>query len=413
MRVRLSRRSDGMSLIELLVVIIVIGILTSVSMKTMTTSIEDLKRVRTTREMETLAKAIVGDPNATSDGVRSSFGYVGDVGAFPPSLSALQTNPGGYSTWNGPYLPPGFQEDSIGYAYDDWGKAYTYTGGLTITSSGNGTPIVKKLADAVTDYTRNQYAGVIQDVNDSLPGAIRKDSVSIKVTVPNGTGGTTTKTYKPDAAGAFTLDSLTVGRRVVQVIFVPQNDTIQRAVAIMPRQRNATPPIYRFTRAYFSASASCGSTLTLRPNGAGASAGLSSSGCGSNYLCVSEVTSDENSSTVWSSSLSYSEDYYALADPGPQSCPITKVTVYCRARQTLLLGTVRPVISVSGTKYTGTRQTLSLSFANYSSSWTTNPKTGAAWTWTDIASLQAGVRLSGALGLVYAYCTQVWVVVSY
>ena len=39
-----------------------------------------------------------------------------------------------------------FTEDADGYRRDEWGAAYTYNGGLTISSSGHGTPIVKKIA---------------------------------------------------------------------------------------------------------------------------------------------------------------------------------------------------------------------------------------------------------------------------
>jgi hypothetical protein len=202
--------------------------------------------------MDAIGKAIVGDPNETNDLSRSNFGYVGDVGAFPPNLAALRTNPGGYSTWNGPYLRPGLVEDSTGYLYDEWGKTYTYTGGVTISSTGNGTAIVKKLAGASADYLSNRFIGIIKDQNDSLPGAIKKDSVSIKVTIPDGAGGSILKSYRPDAAGNFTLDSIPAGHRPLLVIYTPQNDTIVRIASVLPREKNTDPPVYKFSQPYFS-----------------------------------------------------------------------------------------------------------------------------------------------------------------
>ena len=63
-----------------------------------------MARTETTiARMDMLARAIAGDPNLISGGVRSDFGYVGDVGALPSNLDQLVTNPG-YSTWGGPYV---------------------------------------------------------------------------------------------------------------------------------------------------------------------------------------------------------------------------------------------------------------------------------------------------------------------
>jgi len=130
----------GFGLIEVLVMIIVIGIVAATALQWMTGSVDDIRRVKTEREMAVLARAITGDPSLTQDGVRSDFGYVGDIGAFPPNLHALHTNPGGYGTWEGPYLPSGFIQDSIGYRFDEWGRAYQYSGGITITSTGGVPP---------------------------------------------------------------------------------------------------------------------------------------------------------------------------------------------------------------------------------------------------------------------------------
>ncbi len=405
----------GMSLIELLVVIVVIGILTAVAMKTMTTSVEDLKRARTQREMEELANAVVGNPSETEDRTRSSFGYVGDVGSFPPNLAALAANPGGYATWNGPYLSPGIAQDTSGFKYDDWGNPYSYSGGLTITSTGNGTPIVKKLADAGSDYLLNQFVGIVKDKNDSLPGAIKKDSVSVKVTIPNGSGGSLTKSYKPNASGMFTLDSIPAGKRPLLVIYTPQNDTLNRMITVLPRQNNLHPPIFKFSAGYFSGGGGgCGTnTVTLRPSGPGSKTDLTSSGCAGNWQCVSESTPDEDASIVICADNSAHDDYYMISDPTPQACAPTKVTVNYRVRLTKNQGSAAAVLFIGGQAYAGTTTDPTNSYANYSYSWTVNPNTGSAWSWTDLANLQAGVRLDGQNSNFPAYCTQLWIVVTY
>lgn len=241
---------NGFSLIELLIVIIIIGIMTALAMQSMTVLVKDARTIKTKREMEMLSHAIVGDPSLMSSATRADFGYVGDIGAFPSSLQDLYSNPGGYATWSGPYIKPGFSEDVAGFKTDEWGKAYTYTGGVTISSTGSGSTITKKIADATSDYLLNTFTGTIRDGNDSLPGVTYLDSVLVVITIPNGAGGTTTKYYNPDASGSFTLDSLTAGRHSLQIIYVPNVDTLHRYVTVLPRNRSTST--YIFASGYFS-----------------------------------------------------------------------------------------------------------------------------------------------------------------
>ncbi|MFQ6007619.1 MAG: type II secretion system protein [Candidatus Zixiibacteriota bacterium] len=244
------RSGHGFSLVELTIVIVVIGILAAVAMQSMTALVEDTRRTKTEREMEMLAKSIVGNPALVSEGGRSDFGYVGDIGAFPPNLDALLNNPGGYATWDGPYIPAGFTQDVSGFKTDEWGQPYNYSGGITITSTGSGSTITKKIADASSDYLLNTVNGTIKDVNDSVPGLVCRDSVDVKITIPDGAGGTVTKTYQPDSAGAFTLDSLPVGRHELRIIYIPEVDTLFRYLTVLPRHKSNAE--YRFASAYFS-----------------------------------------------------------------------------------------------------------------------------------------------------------------
>ena len=73
-------------MIELTVIIVVVGVLIAVAMQSMTAVVQDARITGTDREMEMLARAIVGNPDLTSNGKRSDFGYVGDIGAFRKSM---------------------------------------------------------------------------------------------------------------------------------------------------------------------------------------------------------------------------------------------------------------------------------------------------------------------------------------
>jgi len=291
MRYRLTN-SRGISLIELTIMLVVIGILTAVAMKTMTTAVEDARRTKTEREMEMLTKGIVGDPTHISSSRRADFGYLGDIGAFPPNLTALMTNPG-YGTWKGPYLPAGYVEDTNGYQLDEWGSAYTYTGGLTISSSGHGTPMVKKIADATSDYLLNAFTSYVKDASESPPGSIKKDSVNVRVTIPNGTGDTVTKTYRPLASGLFRLDSMPVGQHALNIIYVPQSDTLVRSITVLPRQRTSSPVTYKFAQPYFAGTLAGLFAYWKLDDGSGAIA-VDASGNGHTGTLV-----NMNTSTAW------------------------------------------------------------------------------------------------------------------
>lgn len=403
----------GFSLVELLVVIVVIGILAGAAMQSMDVAIKDARQIKTERELEMLAKAIVGDPSVTNGTARSDFGYVGDIGAFPSNLQALYQNPGGYSTWDGPYVPPEFSQDSTGFKTDEWGTLYSYSGGLTISSTGSGATISKKIADATGDYLLNTINGTIKDAANDPPGASYADSVNVVITIPNGAGSTTSKTYSPDAAGTFTLDSIPVGTHLLRLIYTPEVDTLTRYLTVLPRHKNQ--PSYRFASAHFGGGGggSCSGNVTLRPSGAGSLSNLTTDGCGSNWQCVDETSSDDDATRVKRGSNSYLTDVYALENPADTSCPVTSVTVYCRARKHHTLGAVKPTVYVSGTEYNGSEQSVTTSYADYHQEWTTNPATSLAWTWQEVINLEAGLALKGQNAGKPGYCTQVWVVVAY
>lgn len=245
------RNDRGISLVEVTMLVMVVAIMMAVAMKAMTPGIEDARKRKTEHEMETIVKAIAGDPSIMSvaGGVRSDFGYVGDVGAFPPDLDALLENPGGYSTWNGPYIPP---EYSDGIATDEWGQEYTYNGGLEVVSNGSGSPMRHRSDHDSTDILLNTVYGYVRDVNDSVPGAVYGDSVDVEITVPDGAGSITTKTYHPDSTGEFTLDSIPIGRHRIEAIYTPEVDTLLRYVSVIPRHGSEEYVLFNFSSAWFS-----------------------------------------------------------------------------------------------------------------------------------------------------------------
>lgn len=400
--------NGGFSLIELVVVLLVVGILAGVAMQSLQGSLEDARRSATEREMEMLADAVVGNPELADQTGRTDFGYVGDVGAFPANLSALRSNPGGYGTWQGPYVQAGYTEDSLGFLKDAWGSSYAYTSGVSIQSAGNGTPLVKKLADAPSDYLSNTLSGTIHDRDDSLPGTGKAPLINVQIRYPNGSGGWSSSVVNPDAAGAFSFYGLPVGRHQLTAVYTTANDTVMRDVTIMPR--NLASVSLRFAGAYFT---STPMTLTLRPNGSGSVTELTkSAGCAANWNCVDESSSDEASTTVSTASSSFKEDLYAAENSGLSSGTIDSVVIFARVQATGSASArkAHTLIRVGGSDYAGNDIDIDAysSFTNMSTRYTTNPNTGVAWTWAAIDALEIGVGLKKS-----SQCTQVWIVVYY
>lgn len=237
-----DRSQTGYTLVELVVVIIIVGILATTAMRSMK-SISDVSRTEETKlRLNRLAIAMVGNPDATSEGSRVNYGYVGDIGALPGNLDALVQNPGGYSTWRGPYIR---DEYTIGagntmFKQDGWGKDIVYSGGTTLVSNGSGTNVTQNLANSTTALLRNKVTVVVTDMNRKVPGVSYKDSVKFVLSLPNGAGGVVTKIKTPDKNGYAQFDSVPIGLQSLTVVYTPTSDTITRRLNINPGEDTYT-----------------------------------------------------------------------------------------------------------------------------------------------------------------------------
>lgn len=232
--VKMRKREKGFTLIELILIIVVIGIMASVAVRSLQPAMKSARQDATLNEMEQLAIAIVGDRNQVQGGMRSDFGYVGDVGALPPNLDALASNPGGFSTWDGPYILGSYLEDPDDYKKDAWSKPYLYSGGLTITSTGGGTPLTRSLARSLSDLTSNSVLGRITDGLGTPPGdsALR---VNIVIYFPDGNGGMISVAANPSADGMFSFtDMIPTGNHLIRAIYSTGDDTTATYISVVP-----------------------------------------------------------------------------------------------------------------------------------------------------------------------------------
>jgi len=156
-----SSYEKGFTLIEVIVVVAIVAIMTGV-MVPMVYRIWESNDAEATRDrMRTLKVALVGDSRMVQNGVRTSYGYAGDVGQLPANLDALIADDGS-PNWHGPYVPPGY--DPSTYAKDAWGRAIEYTTtpdglGRRVTASlrSNGPDGAAATGDDIVDTDLQVY----------------------------------------------------------------------------------------------------------------------------------------------------------------------------------------------------------------------------------------------------------------
>jgi len=165
-------------------------------------------------------------------------------------------------------------------------------------------------------------------------------------------------------------------------------------------------------------------TTTLRPSADGDLLQLSiyPASPATHFDKVDEATSDGDTTYVKYSDTAAQEtkrDLYNLPEI-PSGSIINSVTTYIVVRNDVSgRGNYATTIKTNATVYDGTTYSPSLlAWNTYSTTYTTNPNTGAAWTVAQIDALQIGVKMmgeydAGAGTYLAGRCTQVYAVVDY
>jgi len=215
-------------------IIVIIGIMATVAMKSMQPGIEATRETATIEEMENLEMAIIGDKGLIEGGIRSDYGYVGNVGALPGSLDDLVTSPPGYTTWQGPYIRSDFSENADDFKRDAWNQAYTYSGGVTLASAGGSAPLTRQLAGSASELTANTVTGNIYDGLGNPPGD-SASSVTLMIFYPDGSGGMTSTSTTPNASGGFSYSNMIpIGNHNIRGIYSPAGETTSAYISVPP-----------------------------------------------------------------------------------------------------------------------------------------------------------------------------------
>lgn len=236
MRNLLPHNQRGYSLIELVIVVVVLGVIAGIAVRSLRSSNEVTRTNTTLARMDRLAYAVAGNPNRLSGGVRIDYGYVGDIGATPPALDALVYNPGGFATWNGPYIRDQFSSSGADYSFrhDAWGRPFVYVDGASIVSNSPSGQLTRQIAGSVDDLLHNRVTLTVTDIQRVPPGPTFADSIRLVLIYPDGAGSFDQSVRQTDAGGHVTFDSIPIGLHRLHIIYVPDADTITRMINVDP-----------------------------------------------------------------------------------------------------------------------------------------------------------------------------------
>jgi prepilin-type N-terminal cleavage/methylation domain-containing protein len=219
-------RARGVTLLELLVVLMILSIILTAAVKTWDVTLERGRAQTTANKLNQLVRVIVGDPDYIVAGQRADFGFVGDEGRLPNSLRELVERPTiSDSVWRGPYIRSTFSQSADGYRIDGWGdtiiygrEAYASNDSLFVRSYGG-----RGFADrtrwqtlnfqySYDDLINNTVAGQIVDVRGN-PAPLSRDSIikGLKVVL-----------YKPVDGKLTPVDQVTTNAANFHFYGVPQ-----------------------------------------------------------------------------------------------------------------------------------------------------------------------------------------------
>ncbi len=248
-------RPRGVTILELLVVLMILSIILTAAVKTWDVTLERGRAQTTASKLNQLVSVIVGDPDYIVASQRADFGFVGDEGRLPNSLRELVVRPSGDSVWRGPYIRSTFNQSADGYRIDGWGdtiiygrEKYASNDSLFVRSYGG-----RGVADrsrwqtlnfpyTYNDLVGNEVHGRIVDVRGD-PAPLTRDSIieGLVVRLYKSVAGVDTfEEHKEAAAANFHFYAVAQGTHRLVAMFknvwkvTPESSMVTQMVPVYP-----------------------------------------------------------------------------------------------------------------------------------------------------------------------------------
>lgn len=158
------------------------------------------------------------------------------------------------------------------------------------------------------------------------------------------------------------------------------------------------------------------STAYLLPVANGSYTQFALSGCAAAWQCVDDPVGSPDDSTTYLSAANSTKRQSVVVAEYNNGHTIHSITVHARIAQVFFAGTGYLLVRIGGVDYESAGKVLprddSGTFSDYSETWTTNPATGLAWTFTDLAALEIGLR-AVQVAISTTRLTQIYVAVDY
>jgi len=259
MSTAIRSRARGVTLLELLVVLMILSIVLTAAVRTWDVTLERGRAETTARKLNQLVQAIIGDPDYIVAGHRADFGFVGDMGRLPDSLRELvfapAATPPESSRWRGPYLRSTFNESPDGFQIDGWGDTIVYgrqyyrtTDSLFVRSyGGRGMADHSRwqtlyLPHSNVDLTSNQVEGSVVDVRGDGPPGVLPSNLRLKVTLYYPRDGKLTEAIPGTVIPRFTFTGVPQGTHRIQAMLV-NFDSIPHDTALATQDITVYPRI--------------------------------------------------------------------------------------------------------------------------------------------------------------------------
>ncbi|MEZ4814163.1 MAG: type II secretion system protein GspG [Bdellovibrionota bacterium] len=286
-----SSKLRAFTLIEVLIAIALMSVLTTIALSTMGNVVDDARFSQTSREMEQIRNALVGETQRLETGLRKNYGDLGDVGALPTtsqgldvlfseglavaagvSLWSVYGSYGIGAGWKGPYLANTIDQD---FSRDAWGNLYVYTNptgvNATLISYGadgvsGGTGFNQDIEISIpTEVIRGRLLGYVVQAQGDVVGADQvpySSNAYVELFYANGSGGLASQGQNISAgnSGRYTFSSVPLGVGAIKV-YIPNStsptQTIGPSIVELNKAATAAVPLAQDTSTIYGTSSNC------------------------------------------------------------------------------------------------------------------------------------------------------------